>query len=97
MRYWLCIPGGRSLVLDPLEYLFAMHRHVLWCVHPKTDLIATHAKDRHDDVRTDPNNFANSPREYQHQLPCLLLGWTIIAVIPPLVGYRQADQGACFS
>jgi hypothetical protein len=61
-RWALRLVRSRPLVPDSLEYLFAMHRHVLWCVHPKTDLIAIHAKDRHDDVGTDPNDFANSSR-----------------------------------
>ena len=62
----LCIPSGTSLVLDPFEYLFPMHRDVLRRIHSDADLGAVHAKDRHNDVRTDPNYFAHSPRKYQH-------------------------------
>src|SRR6266700_2923138 len=62
----LCTAGRISLVLDPLEHLFPMHRDVLRRIDSDTNVRAVHAKDRHDDVGTDPNDFANSPREYQH-------------------------------
>ena len=65
-RWALCIARGIFLVLDPLEDLFPMHGDVLRCFNADTNLGAVHAKDRHDDVRTDPNGFANSPREHQH-------------------------------
>jgi hypothetical protein len=53
-------------VLDPLEDLFPVNRDVLRCFDSETNLRSIHPKDRHDDVRTDPNDFANSSREYQH-------------------------------
>jgi hypothetical protein len=60
MSCWLRLARDRSPVLDPLENLFPMDRDIFRCIDSKTDLIAVHAKHRHDDVRTDPNDFANS-------------------------------------
>jgi hypothetical protein len=34
----LCIPGGIFLVLDPLEDLLPMHRHVLPCIDSDANL-----------------------------------------------------------
>jgi hypothetical protein len=53
-------------VLDPLENLFPMHRDIPRRINSDSNLRVIHAKDRHDDVRSDPDDFANSPREYQH-------------------------------
>jgi len=66
MSYWLRPVRGRSLVLDPLEDLFPVNRDVLRCFDSETNVGTLHTKDRHEDVRTDPNGFANSPREHQH-------------------------------
>jgi hypothetical protein len=53
-------------VLDPLEYLFPMHRDVLRRIDSDANMRAVHAKNGHDDVRTDPDDLSNSPRKYQH-------------------------------
>jgi hypothetical protein len=67
-EYWrasgLYIPFGRSLVLDPLKNLFSMDRDVLRCIYPNANLRAIYAEDRHDDVRTDPDDLSHSPRKY---------------------------------
>jgi hypothetical protein len=60
----LCVARRRSLVLDPLENLFPMDRDILRCINADADLGTVHAKDRHDDVRTDPDDLSNSPRKY---------------------------------
>jgi hypothetical protein len=78
----LRISRGRSLVLDPLEDLFPMYGDVFWSIDPDTNLGAVHAKDRHNDVGTDPNGFANSPRQHQHVRFLACLETTIIAAIP---------------
>jgi hypothetical protein len=78
----LRISRGRSLVLDPLEDLFPMYGDVFWSIDPDTNLRAVHAKDRHNDVGTDPNGFANSPRKHQHVRFLACPETTIIAAIP---------------
>ena len=68
-------------MLDPLKNLFPMYGDVLRCINADTNLRATHAKDRHDDVRTDPNGFANSSREHQHVRFLACLESLIIVII----------------
>ena len=41
---------GTSLVLDPLECLFPVHRDILRRIHAETNLGAVYAKDSHNDV-----------------------------------------------
>lgn len=83
-RLW--IAGGSSLVLDPIENLLPMDLDVLRRIDSDTNLGTFHAKDRHDGVRTDPNGFANSPREYQHvSLPVCLEITIIVATRPNIL------------
>jgi hypothetical protein len=67
-------------VLDPLENLFPMDLDVPRRIDSDTNLGTIHTKDRHNNVRTDPNDFANAPREYQHVRLPACLEMTIIAV-----------------
>jgi hypothetical protein len=75
----LDIAGGVSLMLDPFENLFPMDRDIPRRIDSNTNLRAIHSKDRHDDVRTDPNDFADSPREHQHVSLLACFEMTIIA------------------
>jgi hypothetical protein len=60
-------------VLDPLENLFPMDLDIPRRIDSDTNVGTVHTKDRDNNVRTDPNGFANSPREYQHiSLPARL-------------------------
>jgi hypothetical protein len=78
-RSWLRVAGGRTLVLDPLENLFPMDLDVPRRFDSNTNVGAIHTKDRHNDVRTDPDCFARSPREYQHISLLACLEMAIIA------------------
>ena len=60
----LCIARGTVLVLDPLENLFPMDRDFLRRIYPETNLRSIYAKNGHDDLRTNPDDFPNSPRKY---------------------------------
>jgi hypothetical protein len=66
-------------VFDPGENLFPMDLDVLRRIDADTNLGALHAKHPYDDVRTDPDAFANSPREYQHLSLLARLEMTTIA------------------
>jgi hypothetical protein len=62
----LCIACGTPLVLDSVENLLPMHCDLLRCIHSNSNVGAVYTEDRDDDVRTNPNNFANASRQYQH-------------------------------
>ena len=77
-------------MLDPLENLFPMDLDVPRRIDSDTNLGTIHTKDRHNNVRTDPYDFANAPREYQHvRLPACLEMTIIAASLPPTLRHTQ--------
>lgn len=62
--------GGRlmpaAFLLDALVDLFTVHGHVPRRIDADFDLVAVDSGDRHGDVVTDVEGFANAAGEYQH-------------------------------
>jgi len=60
---------GLALLRDPLEDLFAMHRHGLGCFDTEPNLTALHMEYGDRRVVPDAQRLADLPREYEHDGP----------------------------
>jgi hypothetical protein len=63
----------RSFSTDALVDLLAVHRDILRRIDPDTHLIAFEAEYGDRDVVSDPQRFALSSSQYQHESPKVLL------------------------